>query len=125
MKPITYTVLGEPRSGKNSQNIFKAGQRRFVRKSKAASAWLATAHEQLATQMRAKRLNRVRGPVRVDVTCYQKVDRCDVDNMVSLVYDALKGVCIEDDKTIQGGLSWKYVDRAAPRVDIIITPLPV
>lgn len=125
MKPITYTVLGEPRSGKNSQKIARAGQRRFVRKSKAASAWLATAHEQLTTQMRAKRLKLVRGPVRVDVTCYQKVDRCDVDNMVSLVYDALKGVCIEDDKTIQGGLNWKYVDRAAPRVDITITPLPV
>lgn len=119
---VRYTILGEPRSGKNSQRIMRAGARRFVLKSKAATGWLASAQQQLTDTMRAKKRRLVPGPVRVDVVCYQKVDRCDLDNMVSLVYDALKSLCIVDDKLVQAGYAEKLIDRANPRVEITITP---
>lgn len=113
-----YTILGVPRSGKNSQNIFKVGARRFVRKSKAASQWLAIAEKQLREQL--GRQQPMTGKVRVDVVLYQPSDRCDLDNMVSLVYDALKRVVIGDDKDIVCGWNEKLVDKANPRAEVTI-----
>jgi Holliday junction resolvase RusA-like endonuclease len=120
MTKFTYTILGIPRSGKNSQQLMKAGNRRFVRKSKAASGWLATAAIQLREQL--GRRSPLPGAVRVDIIAYQPSDRCDLDNMVSLVYDALKGCVIHDDKYIVCGWSEKRVDKGNPRVEVTICP---
>jgi Holliday junction resolvase RusA-like endonuclease len=118
----TYVILGIPRSGKNSTRIFRAGNgRRFVKKSKAATEWLALATEQL-TQQRGRRKILV-GACRVDVIAYQARDACDLDNMVSLTYDALKGVVIADDKAVTCGWTEKRIDKARPRVEVTVRTL--
>jgi Holliday junction resolvase RusA-like endonuclease len=113
-----YVITGIPRSGKNSQQIMRAGQRRFVRKSKAASQWLDDAFRQLKEQM--GRRGALDGKVRVDIVLYQPSDRCDLDNMVSLVYDALKGTVIGDDKHIVCGWNEKRVDKGNPRTEVTV-----
>jgi Holliday junction resolvase RusA-like endonuclease len=48
----------------------------------------------------------------------------DVDNIVKFVYDALTGICWDDDKRIIGGESLKdYADDGPPRVEIWIEEL--
>lgn len=113
-----YVITGIPRSGKNSQQIMRAGQRRFVRKSKAASQWLNEAFRQLKEQHGRRKM--LDGKVRVDVVLYQPADRCDLDNMVSLVYDALKGVVITDDKLVVCGWTEKQVDKKSPRTEVSV-----
>lgn len=119
-----YVVTGEPRSGKNSQRIVKRpnGQR-FTIKSKAAAEWLAEARSQLAEQRGV--MKPIASAVRVDVIVYQKRDACDGDNVQSLAWDALVHARIlDDDKYITEWSGEKHVDRACPRVEITVTPIP-
>ena len=114
-----YVIDGIPRSGKNSQQILRAGNgRRFVRKSKAATAWLASAEAQLLEQG-AKR-HHFAGKVRVTMLAYQRADICDIDNIASLVLDALKGRAMGDDSEVVLLVAAKDIDRVRPRVEITL-----
>lgn len=123
----SLTVLGIPRSGKNSQRQVRNARTggRFTIKSKAASDWLAAAIVQLVDQ------NRPRDPIAG--ACYVGLDifhalaltRWDQDNVVNLVYDALKhaGVVVDDTAAIvRQGAQMTYVDTVHPRVEITIQP---
>jgi Holliday junction resolvase RusA-like endonuclease len=118
----TYTILGIPRSGKNSQRIMRlANGRRFVKKSKAASAWLAEAERQLIEQ-RGRR-HKLTGRVAVEMVAYQKADICDIDNMICLVLDGLKNVVMGDDSEVGRVVADKFIDRVRPRVEVTIRQL--
>lgn len=116
----TYTILGIPRSGKNStrQCVNKRTGRRFTMKSKAATEWLASATAQLIEQRGRRR--KLDGPLSIHVACYQRADVCDLDNMQSLAWDALKGLVVEDDSLFVRCSAEKHIDRANPRVEITL-----
>jgi Holliday junction resolvase RusA-like endonuclease len=118
-----YVIEGVPRSGKNSQRqaVNRRTGRRFVLKSKAASAWLDAAEAQLLVQ-RGKR-KPLGGPLAIHVACYQRADVCDGDNMQALVWDALKGLIVEDDKQFVEWSGAKDIDRVRPRVEVTIRQL--
>ena len=116
-----YTVEGIPRSGKNSQRIAynKATGKRFTLKSKAAQAWQTSAFGQLVAQRGRRRI--IVGPCAVTLDIYQRSDVCDVDNVASLVLDALNGVIIGDDSDVIDLHARKHIDRVRPRVEITVT----
>jgi Holliday junction resolvase RusA-like endonuclease len=124
---IAFCVFGIPRSGKNSQRQFvnKRTGARFSVKSKAAAGWLAEAVAQLTAQR--GRAEAITGACMVSVDVYHKLplSTFDSDNVVNLVYDALKHAhVIADDKAaiVRQGASMAYVDKANPRVEITIGP---
>lgn len=118
---MKYVVEGIPRSGKNSQRIAvnRATGKRFTLKSKAAKAWQTSAFAQLVTQRGRRKL--VLGPCAVQLDIYQRADLCDIDNVTSLVLDSLNGVIIGDDSDVVELVARKYIDRARPRVEILVT----
>ena len=119
MSKRTYTILGIPRSGKNSMQLLRAGNgRRFVRKSKAASKWLAEAEAQLLEQ--GAKPHHFRGKVRVTMVAYQRADICDIDNIASLVLDSLKNLAMQDDSDVVALVAEKDIDRARPRVEVTL-----
>jgi crossover junction endodeoxyribonuclease RusA len=119
----TYVIFGEVRSGKNEMQILRNRRtgRPFLKKSKAAQRWLGDAHAQLLAQRGHRDI--LAGPYLVKLIVYQRRNACDLDNMVSLVNDALNGVVIEDDSQIQMAYNEKLIDATNPRVEITIRSL--
>ena len=118
MKSVHLVVEGKPRSGKNSQRILKHGARRFVSKSKAAGAWLATARESYARQYSGRKLT---GPLTIHIDIYQSHHVPDGDNVQALVWDSLKGQVIGDDGQFVRWSGAKYVGVKPYRVEITVT----
>jgi Holliday junction resolvase RusA-like endonuclease len=120
---LNFVIMGNPVSGKNSTQILlnkKTGSR-FVKKSKAASAWQDEAIAQLTDQRKGKNRKTLRGALYVEYRAYQKWDACDIDNIEAALFDALKkaGV-IEDDKNIVDHRGQKFVCKDSPRIEIEI-----
>lgn len=113
---VRLVVPGIPRSGKNSAQIVRAGARRFVRKSKAAAAWLMDAREAYAKQFRGRRL--LTGPLSVHIAIYQPHPLPDGDNVQNLVWDSLKQVVIGDDAQFVRWSGEKIVGAAPHRVEV-------
>jgi Holliday junction resolvase RusA-like endonuclease len=121
MSVHVYVIEGIPRSGKNSMRMMvnrRTGSR-FVKKSKAATEWLAEATRQLIEQRGRRR--KLDGPLVVEMDAYQKSDVCDLDNMIALCLDGLKGVVIEDDSTVCRIVANKAIDKQRPRIEVRIT----
>lgn len=121
-RPVAFVVRGIPRSGKNSMRRFKNGG---LAKSKAASTWLASAVQQLMAQRQHRPT--IAGACRLEVTiCHAMgLGRWDVDNVLNLVFDALKHAeVIADDRAsiVREGSYRADVDKADPRVEITILP---
>lgn len=118
---IYFVIEGVPVSGKNSSRIFvnKRTGARFVTKSKMAASWQTSAIAQLTQQRTGKNRNTLRGQVFVEYRAYQAVDRCDIDNIESALFDALKkALIIEDDKLIVDHRGRKFVDKQRPRIEV-------
>lgn len=118
--PVALVVHGIPRSGKNSMRRFKNGG---LAKSKAASTWLASAVLQLLTQRQHR--PPIGAACRVEVAIYHAMalSRWDVDNVLNLVFDALKHAEIVTDDTaavVREGTYAAHVDTADPRVEVTI-----
>ena len=47
--------------------------------------------------------------------------RCDIDNLVKLVQDALNGVAYKDDSQIVGLMAAKHLDKEMPRTVVSIS----
>lgn len=120
----TYCIEGRPVSGKNSTQIRvnrKTGGR-FVTTSEAAKGWQAEAIAQLCNQR--GRTRTIYGPVFVEYVAYQTADVCDIDNMESALFDALKKArVIEDDKLIQDHRGRKAIDTARPRIEVTVSAI--
>ena len=116
-----FCITGVPVSGKNSTRIRinrKTGAR-FVSKSKAATEWQQSAIAQLTEQRKGTNRKTLRGNLYVEYRAYQKWDRCDIDNIESALFDALKKAkVIEDDKLIIDHRGRKFVDSENPRIEI-------
>jgi crossover junction endodeoxyribonuclease RusA len=64
------------------------------------------------------------GPVRVEVSFWRSSKRrCDLDNLVKSVTDALNGLAYADDQQIVELVARKGLDRAHPRAVVAITAL--
>jgi Holliday junction resolvase RusA-like endonuclease len=121
-RPVALVVRGIPRSGKNSMRRFKNGG---LAKSKAASTWLSSAVQQLMAQRQHRPT--IAGACRLEVTIFHAMGlgRWDVDNVLNLVFDALKHAeVIADDRAaiVREGSYRADVDKADPRVEITIRP---
>jgi len=61
-------------------------------------------------------------PVRVELRFWRgDKRRCDIDNLIKAVLDALNGVVWEDDEQIIELLAYKNHNKSRPRVDIEVT----
>jgi Holliday junction resolvase RusA-like endonuclease len=118
-----YVIDGRPVSGKNHTKRVWRGGRQYTVKSDAAAAWQVDAVAQLVKQ-RGRRPT-LRSPVYVEYVAYQSADVCDIDNMESALFDALKkALIIADDALIHDHRGRKAIDRARPRFEVTVTPMP-
>lgn len=118
-----FCITGTPVSGKNHNQIrFNHKTKKyFVAKGKVADRWQSDAVKQLTEQRTGDNRNTLRGPLFVEYRAYQKWDSCDIDNIESALFDALKKAkVIEDDKLIIDHRGRKFVDKENPRIEIEI-----
>jgi Holliday junction resolvase RusA-like endonuclease len=116
---VSLTILGPPRTKKNSPRVFKTrGGRRFVMPSAASVAWTEAAVLQLNRQWRGQ--PSLVGPVEVKASFYRARRTGDADNFMAALGDALqKARIIGNDRQIE---SWDgtrlLVDAVRPRVEV-------
>lgn len=127
MSAIVLTVVGAPRTKKNSQRIMvnRRSGKRFVGQSAQHDAWAESAILQLRLGM-----NRYRGKTFHDgqrwnmaALVYREKDTGDLLNYLAAVSDALEGAgVVENDRLIISlDGSRMLVDAKRPRVEIVLT----
>ena len=139
---VAFTVVGAPRTKKNTPQVFVCRGRPVVLPNKLWLAWRDSAHipampprvtlEHMAWMRlsRAKRKGRQRpaswlpeGRTWVlDATVYREAMRGDADNYVVGLLDLLvaRGV-LDDDKRIALGKIEMDKDKESPRVDVVLS----
>lgn len=60
----------------------------------------------------------IQGDVCVSLTVFRARKSGDLDNFQKVALDALKGACYADDKQIVQIVSFRYDDKANPRVEV-------
>jgi len=135
MDPIRFTILGKCASKANSRKVADVGpadaRRRIFIKSKDALQFERDALRQIPPAARA----RIAVPVRVSIWIYYESERPDLDE--SLVLDVLQdryngsgeerrlvqsGV-IRNDRLVREKHVYHGIDRANPRVEVLVEPL--
>jgi Holliday junction resolvase RusA-like endonuclease len=122
----SYTILGPPRTKKNSMQMVGTGTRDRPRllQSKAAMEWADSAVLQLRSQRRGALP--WQEPTNLMALVYQDAARqADLGNYLAAICDALqKAGVVFNDKYIRGfDGSRIYIDRRNPRVEIHLSPL--
>lgn len=124
---MRFVIKGAPRTAKNHQRIVtnKKTGKPFIISSAPAASWGPQAVNQLVAQKRG--MCAIAGPLHVRALIYRDRNTGDLDNYQHAVGDALqKAGVILNDRNIE---SWdgtrKLIDRANPRVEITIEPMPV
>lgn len=127
---MKLTIVGPPRTKKNSGRRLMRGGRVFSVPSVAAVNWQATAIDQLKRQW--SRAAPLCGPVSVRALIYREARTGDLVGFLQAIGDALQGghgkskipCVLADDKQIE---SWDgsrpLLDRRNPRVEIEIDPI--
>lgn len=121
---LTYTLLGPPRTKKNSQRIHRnAAGRPFVAPSKAFAEYERSCLAQIKTPYRP-----VSAAVNVKCVYYMPTKhRVDLTNLLEATDDILvkAGVLADDCAAVVAAHDGSRVllDRQCPRVEIEITPL--
>ena len=126
-KPILKLVIPvKPRTKKNSQQIYKAGNKRWIGPSKAAQdfALRCAFWIKLADRIGIKK------PVNVRVRFFvESARRVDLTNLLESIDDVLVkyGVLADDSADVIAGHdgSRVYIDRVTPRLEIEIEPIAV
>lgn len=125
MEKLSLTLLGEPRTKKNSQRIFtrKNGQP-FIAPSGAYKAYSAACATQIPPQVRG----RFEGRFNVKCTYFMKTRRkVDLNNLLEATTDILvhANVLADDNANIVAGHDGSRVryDPNNPRVEIVISEL--
>lgn len=119
---MNITLLGIPRTKKNSQRIVPAGKRFVIIQSKEYLEWEKDCLKQIVGAQKLK----INAPINLQVLIYKKDKRrADLNNFLAAVCDVLvKAEVIEDDndkivKSHDG--SRVMIDPANPRVEITIS----
>jgi crossover junction endodeoxyribonuclease RusA len=108
----TFTVPGNPVPWERSRS--RGGQHFTAPRSKAFKT-LVQAYA------REARVPRAVGPVMLSVTFYRKTrQRCDLDNLVKAIQDALNGIAYGDDAQIVSLVAVKAVSPDDPRTEVEI-----
>lgn len=126
MKPILMKLVipVKPRTKKNSQQIMKAGNKRWIGPSKAALDF----ERQCAWWIKDCYRQKISEPVNVRVRFFvESKRRVDLTNLLESIDDVLVkyGVLSDDNANIIAGHdgSRVYIDRVAPRLEIFIEPI--
>lgn len=115
MKPIYLVVKGEPASKANSRRMVMFGKKpAFIKSAKAISY-----AEAFSLQVQALP-EMMQGELRVDMWIYYATQRPDLDE--SLILDLLQGKVYENDRQVRERHCYHYIDKADPRVEILIQP---
>lgn len=115
---MTLTILGAPRSKKNSQRIFRNPKGRpFITQSKEHNLWAEKAVWQLRNQWRQLPLE---VPVNMAAVVYREKATGDLLNFLAAISDALEAAgVVKDDKLIVALDGCRLAkDARRPRVEI-------
>lgn len=118
MKPVYLVVYGEPASKANSRKLVLFGNRPASIKSDKARGYA----RDFQLQVRPI-LPLVEGELRMDLWIYYASRRPDLDE--SLILDLLQGKVYENDRQVRERHVYHMLDKANPRVEILIQPRDV
>lgn len=114
---LEFTIFGEPVSKANSRQLVAIrGQTRVI-KSRKALQYARDATLQVPAQWPL-----IVGPVAITLRMFYASERPDLDE--SLVLDVLQGRVYVNDRQVREKHIFHAIDRANPRVEVSIRPLP-
>ncbi len=112
----TFTIQGDP---------VPKGRPRVYRGHANTPPRTVAAEKHVAFVLRAAGLRPLPGPVHLLVRFFRgTARRCDIDNLVKLVMDALNGIAWTDDDQVVLLTASKLIDREKPRTEISISAVP-
>jgi hypothetical protein len=130
---IKLTIYGQPVSKSNRSQIVKLGDRVSIGKSTEAKAYIRSTLKQIPGWAQ----KRIEGPVRVTMTMFYQSEQADLDEsqLLDCLQDQWKrsktggervllvpGV-YRNDRQVREKHIFHRIDRANPRVEILIEPL--
>ena len=115
MKPVYLVVYGEPASKANSRKLVLFGNRPASIKSDKARGYA----RDFVLQVRALD-PLLEGELRMDLWIYYATRRPDLDE--SLILDLLQGKVYENDRQVRERHVYHQIDKASPRIEVIIRP---
>lgn len=113
--PISFTILGEAASGKNSRQIVTnqhTGRPMLIKSRKARG------YERAVKQQAPRCEPLLTGKLRMTATLYYATERPDLDAGVLL--DALQGLVYENDRQVRELHLTHAIDRNNPRAEVTI-----
>ncbi|MEE9159994.1 MAG: RusA family crossover junction endodeoxyribonuclease [Gammaproteobacteria bacterium] len=112
---VSFTIMGEASSGKNSRKIVTNPKTRrpFLIKSKKARAYFKAVAAQAP---RCEPL--LTGQLRMTATLYYATERPDLDAGVLL--DALQGRVYKNDRQVREQHLYHAIDRNSPRAEVTV-----
>lgn len=113
MEPVTFTVLGQPVSMKNSREIVRIKGKPALIKSAEARKYLEDARLQIP-QLFPPTMD----DVSVTATLFYSDRRRDLD--AELLFDALQGKVIVNDRQITEKHLFRKIDKANPRAVVTV-----
>lgn len=116
MKPIKFTIFGEPASKANSRRLVTFGNRPAFIKSKKAISYVE------AFKMQCPKLQ---SPIEDDVAVWIRIHyasrRPDLDD--SIILDAMQGLIYVNDRQVKERHIYWSLDRINPRADIVVAQI--
>jgi len=114
---ITWHRLPYPPSANNYWRSIVINGRGRVVVSREAKAFKKAVSAALAG------VSPISGPVSLTATFYRPRKRGDLDNLLKVTCDALKGIAYHDDEQIEQITAYRKEDKANPRVELSIAQL--
>lgn len=120
---IALTLLGAPRTKKNSRRHVRVKGRTIPLPSAAYEAWAAPLRCQLLLLVEQGNMLPLAEPVHVAATFYRDANRGDLVGYMQALADLLEdGGIVADDKWIHGWDGTRLaLDRQRPRVELTLT----
>lgn len=103
-----------------SSNRYWRHDRGVIHRSREADQY----KQQVGWLCNAGQLEPLAGDLCVSFDFYRPAKRGDLDNLLKITIDALRGFAYEDDKQIIELHAMRHDDKADPRVEVLIQELP-